>query len=145
MSKKHKPSQTSQGSGQLKVATTKSTKSNQDICINAVKYFPSAVNIGVNKERLQESTTASPRPVVPLGDTEQYTNLSDVVAVSMICNTHKRVALTELDNIRGLYLPCKQLDSGKDGVECTLNELIRKFVDVQNCKCFLPINNLHFF
>lgn len=99
-----------------------------------LRYIPSCIDIGAEQSSSSRFALGSKAPP---GDTDQFSNPSDVCAVAIFCLVHRKLALTEMDGGKGLWIPWSPFDLKKDVIESILNELIRKAIDVPSCKLSL--------
>ena len=113
---------------------------------NALKYFPSSVNIGIefnNNKSYDEQPKVSLLQIPPQirrqqkiirGDTEKYSNISDLCCISLLCTRHRRMALVEVDhnNKGALFLPFEKFQLSNITIDQALNSAIRKVVDIQS-------------
>lgn len=121
------------------------------LSLNGVCYLPDSFS---QQEIEAAAVTRSKSVAEPVkGDTDQYLVPEDVCAVALICSTHRKLAVTEMSSLElnsstgkysvggnnGYWLPWTPVDQRKDIIETTLNELIRKLVDMSTCEYYSNI------
>lgn len=129
-------SQFATGGSDPSVVTPAHSSSDQSLegSSGGLRYIPSCIDVGTEQSSSSRTALGSKAPP---GDTDQFSNPSDVCAVAIFCPVHRKLALTEMEGGKGLWIPWSPFDLKKDVIESILNELIRKAIDVPSCKLSL--------